>query len=186
MMFLVYLSIKLASNRRHKIFAIGLLFSSLGDLLLELDRGQFFIYGLGAFFVAHLFYIKTLVPLHSLVKSKNRQIFATVYLVYGVVNLTLIFPNLESLLIPVLLYMLVLMLLGISTLLSHHSNNWLILGGVFFVISDSLIGLNKFYTEIPFAPMFIMITYYFAQYSLFRGIFLGIQNDKTNHEEASQ
>ncbi len=78
--------------------------------------------------------------------------------------------NLNGLFIPVLIYMLVLLAMAISSLLSDKSNKWLILGGISFVISDSLIGLTKFYLEIPFSNLWIMVTYYFAQYALVNGI----------------
>ena len=36
-------------------------------------------------------------------------------------------------------------------------------GALIFVVSDSILALNKFYLHIPNAKMFVMITYYGAQ-----------------------
>jgi uncharacterized membrane protein YhhN len=63
------------------------------------------------------------------------------------------------------------MLMGVFTLLSKISNLWLILGGISFIVSDSIIGIDKFYSPIPHAGILIMISYYFAQFSLVKGIF---------------
>jgi uncharacterized membrane protein YhhN len=44
------------------------------------------------------------------------------------------------------------------------------LGSVFFVLSDSMIALNKFSMDIPLAGFWIMITYITAQYLIMRGL----------------
>jgi uncharacterized membrane protein YhhN len=38
------------------------------------------------------------------------------------------------------------------------------------VISDSMIAIDKFYTQIPLAGFWIMITYISAQYLIMRGL----------------
>lgn len=45
------------------------------------------------------------------------------------------------------------------------------IGGLSFVMSDSLIGINKFYQTIVYADFMIMTSYNFAQYALVRGLF---------------
>ena len=69
----------------------------------------------------------------------------------------------------------ILLLMAITTLLSTKSNQWLIIGGLSFVLSDSLIGLDKFYQPIVGAHYFIMVSYYFAQFALFKGFLLAEQ-----------
>ena len=46
----------------HKLFIVGLVFSALGDFFLDYDRLNWFIFGLGSFLVAHLYYIFSLKP----------------------------------------------------------------------------------------------------------------------------
>lgn len=159
-------------NKLTLLFLVGLLCSACGDVLLDFDRDNLFIWGLGAFFVAHLFYLAAIFPL-----EKKRAIFIMFYLVYGVGIAWLLLPNLGELLIPVVAYMSVLLLMGMSTVLSRKTNAWLVLGGLSFVISDSIIGLNKFYSPIPDAHLLIMVTYYFAQFALFKGVFYQQQFD---------
>jgi uncharacterized membrane protein YhhN len=43
-----------------------------------------------------------------------------------------------------------------------------IAGALLFVISDSLLAINKFYKPLPFAALFIMLTYCAAQYFIVR------------------
>ncbi len=168
---LIWVNLKSISASKHKIFMAGLVCSAIGDTLLDIDRTQFFVFGLGAFLVAHLFYIISLTPLQNILKSKVSLSLVIAYLVYALVMFSFIQPGLSTLLIPVSIYMSVLMLMGIFTLLSKQSNLWLVMGGISFIISDSLLGFDKFYSPIPLAGILIMISYYFAQYALVKGIF---------------
>ena len=45
-----------------------------------------------------------------------------------------------------------------------------VLGAVLFVISDSIIGIDKFRAPVPSAKLAIMVTYYSAQYCLARSV----------------
>ncbi len=153
------------SNKKHNLFFIGLAFSACGDFFLDYDRTHWFIYGLGAFFVAHVFYLSAIWPI-----EKKRLGYSLLYLVYGIAMFSLIAGGLGELFIPVLLYMLVLLFMGLSTLLSTKSNSWLIMGGILFIFSDSLIGIDKFYAPIEHVSVLIMTTYYAAQFSLVKGL----------------
>ena len=168
--FLITNSIRSVSCNKHKFLIAGLVFSCFGDVFLDVDQIQLFVFGLGSFLIAHIFYMISFMPLRKL--TKNMIIIMVGYVAYALVMFYFILPGLNSLFIPVLVYMSVLMLMGIMTLLSDASNFWLVLGGASFIVSDSLIGLDKFYSPIPYAGVFIMISYYFAQFALVKGIFL--------------
>jgi len=144
---------------------IALLFSTCGDILLALGHEHFFIFGLGAFLIGHLFFIFSFKPL-----VKQNWLIIPLYLIPGLALFSLMAGNLNELFIPVLVYMLVLLSMAIATVLSAKINKWLVIGGISFVISDSLIGLNKFYMEIPYSHLWIMVTYYFAQFCLVNGM----------------
>ena len=117
---LIWVNLKSISASKHKIFMAGLVCSAIGDTLLDIDRTQFFVFGLGAFLVAHLFYIISLTPLQNILKSKVSLSLVIAYLVYALVMFSFIQPGLSTLLIPVSIYMSVLMLMGIFTLLSKQ------------------------------------------------------------------
>jgi alkenylglycerophosphocholine hydrolase len=151
------------------VFVFGLVFSSFGDFILDYDRQGGFIYGLAAFFIAHLFYIFSMGKWKV---KKGKLLLGISYIIYGLIIIGMIYPNLGELKLAVIGYMIVLLLMGLTTLFCTRSNLWLIAGGISFVLSDSLIGIDKFYTEIPLSAILIMLSYYFAQYALVRGIML--------------
>lgn len=155
----------------HKLFIAGLACSALGDFFLDYDRVNWFILGLGSFLLAHLFYIFSLKPFSHSAMIKKRIPIIALYCLYGISMFSLIYSGLGELFLPVFVYMTVLLVMGIATQLSDKSNTWLIIGGVSFIISDSLLGINKFYQPIPYASVWIMISYYFAQFSLAKGMF---------------
>jgi alkenylglycerophosphocholine/alkenylglycerophosphoethanolamine hydrolase len=159
------------NERAHKLFIIGLVFSTFGDFFLDYDQVNWFVLGLASFLVAHLFYIFSLKPLITKPLAIKRLPLISLYFLYGIGMFSLIYAGLGELFIPVFVYMSVLLLMGITTLLSERSNTWLVLGGISFILSDSLIGINKFYLEIPYASFWIMSTYYLAQLLLAKGIF---------------
>jgi len=143
----------------------ALLFSACGDILLVLQGEHFFIFGLTSFLIAHLFFIASFAPI-----IKKNLIYIPLYLLTGLALFGLMAERLNALFIPVLVYILVLLTMAVATLLSAKSNKWIIIGGICFVISDSLIGINKFYSNIPYSHLWIMITYYTAQYCLVNGL----------------
>lgn len=167
MVLLIFYAVKSLNKKGSSLFIAGLIFSAFGDFFLDYDRVNWFLFGLGAFFIAHLCYLFALTP----VKKQNLS-FVSLYSVYGIAIFSVIAGGLGELFIPVLAYMSILLLMAITTLISTKSNKWLIVGGLSFVLSDSLIGLDKFYQPIVGAHFFIMASYYFAQYALYRGFLL--------------
>ena len=166
LMILTLFSVLNTQSNIPKLFIVGLLFSMCGDFILNIDHQQAFLYGLGSFFIAHLFYIICLG--FWTFKKRLYSILAIIFAISGASSF-LIFPQLGQLFVPVLAYMIILLIMSLSTVFSKKSNLWLIIGGISFMISDSIIGLNKFYMSIAFSNVLIMTSYYFAQYSLLNG-----------------
>ena len=164
MVFLIVIAVTSLNGRSAQVFIAGLVFSAFGDFFLDYDRVNWFIFGLGSFFIAHVCYLVALYPV-----EKKHLKFVGLYIIYGIAMFSLISGGLAELFIPVFAYMSILLLMAIVTLLSTKSNNWLIVGGLSFVFSDSLIGIDKFYQTIPYASIMIMMSYYFAQYALLKG-----------------
>jgi uncharacterized membrane protein YhhN len=46
-------------------------------------------------------------------------------------------------------------------------------GAGFFMLSDTLLALNKFVTPLPLAPLWVLATYYAAQVLIVRGLLAG-------------
>ena len=161
-----------------KLVLIGLFFSWWGDIFLLLDRsGSFyFIAGLASFLTTHVLYIFYFLSIKNKAPSlfKKQPIWFLLTLGYGVGLVILLLPHLGVLKIPVVLYATVIcsMLLGslhIYFKTNRPANRFFILGATLFVLSDSLLAINKFYQPFPMAGVGIMLTYCLAQYFIVRG-----------------
>lgn len=166
---ILYAYLQFPSKRSftHWLVLIGLFFCMLGDGLL----GKWFVIGLTAFLIGHLFYM---VAFFSCWKfSKFR--FGTIILIvlYGLLIgkelvAGLVSQGNEALLLPVLFYVIVISLMAWSAIMTR--NMWAIIGSILFVISDSILAWNMFISDITFSGLFIMTTYYGAQFLIARSI----------------
>ncbi len=150
-----------------KLLGVGFLFSDLGDILLELDRSAYFVFGLAAFLIAHIFYITVFI--RKPVLKKPRSIIVLVIIVYGLVIGSILIPNLGSMMIPVVAYLIVILTMGISAALGSHNHFLIIAGACLFIASDSIIAVNKFLMPVLFSSLWIMTIYYSAQFCIISG-----------------
>lgn len=161
-----------------RLMIAGLLFCWLGDVLLMFESSYpvFFILGLASFLSGHLFYIFYFSKLSA--KSTKMRIQYLFILLPGVVYvfilLYLLFPFLKDLKIPVTVYAIVLagmlsMALWQSKKIDAVTGFLFIAGAISFVLSDSLLAINKFYHPFSQAGFLIMFTYCLAQYLIVLG-----------------
>jgi uncharacterized membrane protein YhhN len=68
--------------------------------------------------------------------------------------------------------------MGLMALQSSLPMRWAVLGAVLFIISDSLIAVNKFIYAFPFDSYLIMSSYYVAQFMLVTGILNSLNRNK--------
>ncbi len=146
------------------------------------DKNElFFFAGVGGFFVAQLTYIYTFASFSEVnirgPIQKNLWLILP-FLVYVAGIYLLLFPGLEGLMKPIILvYALSLMGMSMMALnrkgrVGPESFSLVFIGSLLFLISDSMIALNKFYQEFTLAGFWIMITYIAAQYLIMRGLIL--------------
>jgi uncharacterized membrane protein YhhN len=157
----------------------GLMFSFAGDVFLLYDQQYpvFFILGLVSFLITHVLYILFFLRIPSVNKTsllKKYPGLLILILIYVGSLLTLLFPYLEALKIPVLLYATVLGAMLLAALhafyrLERKAAVSFATGAAFFVLSDSLLAINKFYTPFALAGFWIMLTYCVAQFFIVRG-----------------
>lgn len=147
------------------ILSSGLLFGALGDILLTQNKEIFFIFGLVSFLIGHILY-----SVYFFMNSSfNKQgLFLSVITFALSIALSLyIVPAVEEKLkLPVIFYIVGISIMVISTTFYKKFNYFSFLGAVLFLISDSLIAINKFITPIPFAHLWIMILYYLGQWGI--------------------
>jgi uncharacterized membrane protein YhhN len=160
----------------------ALFFCWAGDVLLMFTEREesFFMAGLLAFLIGHVLYILTYRKHQTagsneelLPTQKIRYSFPIILAVTGLI--VILMPSLGNLRLPVLIYAIVLMVMLMTALFRYGRTTsesfWLVFAGAsLFLISDSLLAINKFYTPIPFAGFLILLTYSAAQYLIVKGI----------------
>lgn len=163
-----------------KILLTALTFSWIGDvILLFANRGEiYFILGLVAFLISHVFYI-VLFNKQTVTKSiTNKLSFGAgigLILLYFIGMITTLGPKLGPLTVPVVVYAIVISSMLFFALKGSFQWNTIpyqsvLIGAVLFIASDSILAFNKFYQPIPYASFLIMITYLGAQYGIVWGI----------------
>lgn len=170
-------AINLQQPVRNLIFA-ALIFSWWGDILLmfEYDSNLFFISGLVSFLLAQLcytvFFLKVEHEEHFL---KPRHITWTcMVLVYAIGLIYVLYPNLDTLRVPVIIYAIVVVCMMLSAIYAFAFKNTLgaflcIVGAVLFVLSDTLLAVRKFYSPDAIASIGVMCSYGLAQWCLVDG-----------------
>ena len=161
---------------------LAVIFSCTGDTLLMFQEGDgiFFMVGLGAFLVAHIFYILAYRQHQSSDTSNELQglqkiRYAFPIILSGTGLVVVLFDRLGGMKIPVLIYSIVLTGMVLAALFrfgkTSASSFALVFGGaILFMISDSLIAINKFLEPLPAAGIWIMVTYTAAQYLIVTGL----------------
>jgi len=157
--------------------AIGLVLSLIGDTLLMLPV-DLFVPGLIAFLLAHIGYIVAFAP-GSAAKAKIGA-FVLFAIVAGI-NLVGLLPKIGAELKgPVLAYVVVLASMAALALARAwtpalraelpRSVRFAAIGGACFVLSDSLLAWDKFGGGVPMAPLWILSSYWLAQWCIARSL----------------
>jgi uncharacterized membrane protein YhhN len=173
------------AERSRPLF-LAIVFSFVGDVLLMND--SYFISGLVAFLLAHVMYIFAYrqyrsEPTEGSLQGLQRLRLAFPVILGGTGLIVILYPVLSDLRIPVIIYAFVLMLMVITAIFRMGRTNqksfWtVLLGAILFMISDSLLAINKFLDPFAYAGFWIMVFYCAAQYFIVRGLM--------NHQSAGQ
>ncbi|XP_055616572.1 lysoplasmalogenase-like protein TMEM86A isoform X2 [Toxorhynchites rutilus septentrionalis] len=163
-LFILQSDFKRTKIRRYKsLILIGLIFSCVGDLLLNYDL---FEAGMGVFGIAQIFYISAFGfrPLRPLV---GIPLYCA-----GVASLAIMFENFPPTIqkfLPIYGALLLTMCWRSLARINTFKNTTRVacgIGSVLFVISDSIIAIDMFYVPVDYAQTLIMITYYLAQFGI--------------------
>jgi uncharacterized membrane protein YhhN len=138
----------------------GLIFSIIGDATLH-----WFIIGLTAFLIGHLFY--TAGFLNRWKFSWVRFVMIVPIMGYAIFMGSEMATALnrggeEGLLIPVILYIIIISFMLWSAVMT--GNLWAVFGGFLFIVSDSILAWNMFVSPIANSGVLVMTTYYGAQF----------------------
>ncbi|MPQ69786.1 MULTISPECIES: lysoplasmalogenase [unclassified Pseudomonas] len=147
---------------------LGLIFSLLGDVLLAWP-GDLFVFGLGAFLVAHLAYLKAY--LGDCRRLAPLPLLLALLIGVGLLGI-LMSKGLGDLLIPVTVYALAISamlwraLARLGTDVPKRSALLAAAGALTFAFSDSLIGIDRFVVKFAAAPYLIIIAYWLGQWGI--------------------
>ena len=177
------------STARSVVFVVALLFCWAGDVFLLFQGGasSFFLLGLVSFLIGHVLYI--LSYRYFRWKDTSRELlgtqkvrFALPIVLAGTGLVVVLYPSLGDLEIPVMIYALVLTLMVLNAVFRYGRTSsasfWFAFAGaVLFMISDSLLAINKFMNPLPQASLLIMLTYIAAQYLIVEGILRHVEEE---------
>jgi len=193
LMILLLVSFRNIKNRIHFFLFAGLVFSWVGDMVLGLSakNGNIFILGLASFLFAHIMYILVflLTPGKNYIQ-KHRLYILIPIAVYGIALVSYLFNDLSEMRIPVILYTIVILTMLAGAInrkekVNMMSYTMVLAGAIFFVISDSVIALNKFSIKFESSETIIMSTYIVAQYLIVAGYIFQFRENKLTRETES-
>lgn len=142
---------------------LGFVFSAGGDIFLSFEGEKFFLGGLSSFLVAHVMYVIAFAQQFEYDGAKLPFLIAVG--VFGVIMAVILTPKLGPMKIPVYAYISVILTMGVFATLCTGAQQYTLLdGAALFIISDSLIAVNKFLKPIPGSKYYIMSTYYAGQF----------------------
>lgn len=165
----------------NKWYSIALLFSFFGDVLL-LDKNNMFLYGIAAFLITQLLYIKIINSQLQKSDFKQKSKAFVPFILFFILLLIVVKENLGSFLVPVVVYGIAISFFGAMALLNYlirktKRTQWLLFGAILFISSDSMIALHKFHEPKSFYPTAIMVTYILAQYLIYNYMLSHVDTD---------
>ena len=175
---------------RSTVVWLAIFFSLAGDVLLMFEAGDpnFFMIGLAAFLIAHIFYILSYRQhqdrsLEKSLKGVQKIRFSFPIVLAGSGLIVVLYPSLGSLKVPVVVYALVLIVMVLNSVFrygrtSNVSFGLVFLGSILFMFSDSVLAINKFLKPVPAAGFWIMSTYILAQFLIIHGLVKHASNNK--------
>jgi uncharacterized membrane protein YhhN len=178
------------ANREHPLVKPALFaffFSWIGDIALLFTGTSFFLSGLGAFLIAHLFYFFLFQKTEdhtSTSQLRKKPWWIIPFIVYGSAMIWLLLPgtsdNIRPAMFPYAIMILAMAAAALNRFGRVPASSFLTVmaGAILFVASDSLIAINKFAIKIPNAGFWIMLTYISAQILIMSGLLMQVNGKK--------
>lgn len=164
-------------GRERRWLVPALLLSATGDWLLAIAWWTWaFVFGLGAFLLAHLCFIGALLPLARQAAPSRGRVAAVVAMCVASAGLLVWFwPHLgkDNLTIPVTVYIVALSAMVCTALLARLPTIWTAVGAVCFAASDSMIGIGRFILGNEALAVPIWWSYAAAEILITAGFFFG-------------
>lgn len=163
------LSIAWLAGRERVVMAIAFAFAAAGDVFLDLDRTRYLPYGLGSFLVTQVCFAIAFAARAKWTPSRLPLILALAGA--GATLLVVAWNDFGALRIPVIVYLAALLAMS-STALMARDDPWLARGALTFLVSDALIGVNRFVHPFDGSTALIVGLYFAAILMIARGVLL--------------
>ncbi len=172
---ILYLVTKVPVTPARLPFVLGLLFSLLGDILLIPKGNRWFLAGMGAFSLTQLMYIwgfnRTLAPLPIMLVGIGVFVLAVVSIHLSVNRLAQTSSVQKNIVPFIKVYGSLVFAMTLSAILCSARIGWPFgaaamagVGGVLFLLSDGMIGMDKLDRRLPKYRFWIIFTYHIAQF----------------------
>lgn len=176
LLLLAYVFVSKDVERKPTIL-LALFFAWLGDVFLMIPGSNplYFQLGLGGFLIMQWIYIEMFKKqINKVLSPVNGMTVLVAIYVIGLLSLLLPQMNL-ALAIPVVIYAISLgTMLWFASQRKSSVSLWnyqcILSGAILFVLSDSLLAINKFYHSFPGNSFWVMSTYILAQLLLTQGL----------------
>jgi len=163
-----YLCFKYLKMPEKLFMGFGFICCTCGDIFLDFSRELYFIHALVSFLLGHALY--TFGFLKRAQFKKGKIPFALAAFLYTFIITLILLPSLGSFCIPVIVYILVITIMGISAAFITGKSLGIYLGAMIFIVADSLIAINKFLVPFNYSTPIIISLYFIAQFKIGTGI----------------
>lgn len=175
---LAFMAFTMVPGATGKVLGIGFILSAGGDVALSFPGDQNFMIGLGLFLTAHISYVIVFLLKRKANYKMRLPLMAAIAIFAGTMGFVLA-PHLGPLQIPVFVYITVIAIMGITSCMREGAAPIVMLGALIFMLSDSLIAVNKFLMPVAGSKYWIMITYFLGQYLICRAFLIPNQPQTT-------
>ncbi len=167
------------SKVKNPLVMLALITALLGDLFLLINIGNLFVLGLFCFMIMHLMYL-------YLFWKDRGDIVITDWIsagsVLGAAILAIVFfiPHTGSLMNHVVMYIVIIATMTIAAIFRKKALNgyfMVVFGALLFMVSDTLLAVDKFVTPLLLINVLVMLTYGLAQYCIIEGYSRGELSD---------
>lgn len=162
-------------------FGLGVLLSLVGDVLLMFSSDRFFLLGLAAFLLTHLFYIAGFRE-----AAANISAWSLIWLAFIAVNASRLIRRIvevmrlhreDKLVLPVVIYGIVISIMLYAAMSTIYDQSWktsaaffVSLGAILFVASDAILAWMRFVSPVKNGRVWNIALYYLGQIGIIAGV----------------
>lgn len=166
-------------GRFAKRIGFGLFLGLVGDVCLMFEDlySPLFMIGLGAFLIGHLSYMSAFYLDYRVNKGVYQNIRKNAilaYIFYVIIFCGLLWTHLGDFRIPVILYAIAISFMGVMAVsrygrVNSFSFKAIFYGSLLFVLSDTILAVDRFFIDFRASSILVMATYMAAQYLITMG-----------------